>query len=158
MPSILTTDAPKPGLSGAPRPRPAIERRRRPPPATPRDYLQQLPALVLLNRLPTPTLAVGLDGEVIYANPASAAMLGHPDASDLTGQPLSSLMAGHAHTPAHDCVAALQAAAGTVVAWCHVDGYDVHAVVSKALLTRVTDPLLLITLIDVTDALWSAKS
>ncbi|OIN81417.1 PAS domain-containing protein [Mycobacterium malmoense] len=134
-----------------------MERRRQPPP-TPRDYLQQLPAIVLLNRLPTPTLAVGLDGELIYVNPAFAAMLGYPDANTLTGQPLSRLMAGLAHLPGHDCVTALRAAAGTVAEWCHVDGYHVRTVVSKALLTRVTDPLLLVTLIDVTDVLWSSKS
>jgi len=49
---------------------PFTERRRKPAPSTPDGYLSELPALILLDRLPTPTLATGLDGVVIYTNPA----------------------------------------------------------------------------------------
>jgi hypothetical protein len=62
------------------------ERRREPPPSTPDGYLHELPALTLLDRLPTPMLATGLDGVLIYANPAFATMLGHPSTTTLTEQ------------------------------------------------------------------------
>ena len=69
------------------------ERRRQPPPNTPDGYLHELPALILLDRLPTPMLATGLDGVLIYANPAFATMLGHPGTTTLTEQPLPALLA-----------------------------------------------------------------
>jgi PAS domain-containing protein len=130
----------------------------RPPPAAPHDYLQQLPALILLSRMPTPVMALGLDGEVIYANPAFAAMLGYPHTGELPEASLPALMAGHASTSPRDCVTELRAAAGRVTDWCHADGYHSHAIVSDALLCRATDSVLLITLTDVTDVLWSTNA
>jgi PAS domain-containing protein len=73
------------------------ERRRRPSRRSPEEYLRALPALILLDRLPIPMLATGLDGLVVYTNPAFATMLGHhPDTVMLTGQQLPALLAGHA--------------------------------------------------------------
>lgn len=70
--------------------------RRRPPPSTPEAYLHELPALVLLDRLAIPMLAVRLDGVVIYTNPALATMLGHhPNTIALIGRPMPELLAGH---------------------------------------------------------------
>jgi PAS domain-containing protein len=114
-----------------------------------------MPALVLLNRLPTPMLAVGLGGDLVYANPALATALGYPDVGALAEQSLPVLMSGHAKTSAADCVTVLREGAGSVTDWCHLDGYLVRTVVSDALLTRATDPLLLITLTDVSDLHWS---
>jgi hypothetical protein len=56
----------------------STERRRKPPPSTPDGYLHELPALILLDRLRTPMLATGLDGVLIYTNPAFATMLATP--------------------------------------------------------------------------------
>ena len=72
----------------------STERRRRPPPSTPEGYLDQLPTLILLERLAIPMLATRLDGVVVYANPAFATMLGYPDAITLTGLQLPALLAG----------------------------------------------------------------
>ena len=55
----------------------STERRRQPPPSTPHGHLHELPALILLDRLRIPMLATGLDGVLIYTNPAFATMLGH---------------------------------------------------------------------------------
>jgi hypothetical protein len=85
-------------------------------------------------------------------------MLGYPDSGALAEVSLPVLMAGHVSTSARDCVTALRAAAGEVTDWCHVDGYHSHAIVSKALLARASDEVLLITLTDVTDVLWSARA
>ena len=82
-----------------------VERRRRPSPSSAEECLRALPALVLLDRLPVPMLATGLDGVVVYTNPAFATMLGHhPDTVMLTGQLLPALLVGHPATPPRDCV------------------------------------------------------
>ena len=54
------------------------ERRRHPPAGqSPMDILRQLPALVVLQRMPVPVLAVGDDGTILFANAAFSQMLGH---------------------------------------------------------------------------------
>jgi PAS domain-containing protein len=104
------------------------ERRRRPPPTSPEEYLHALPALLLLDRLSVPMLATGLDGVVVYNNPAFATMLGHhPDTVMLMGQQLPALLAGRTATPAHDCVNALRGAGNMVVDWLHVEGFPGRA-------------------------------
>jgi PAS domain-containing protein len=120
-------------------------------------YLQQLPALVLLDRLLTPVIAVELDGELSYANPAFAGMLGYSDAAALTGQWVSTLMTGRADEPARDCVTALGTARGSLVEWCHVDDYSVQTRVSDTMLLRSTDPLLLVSVSDVTEWHWTNR-
>jgi PAS domain-containing protein len=134
------------------------ERRRQPPPSTPHGYLHELPALILLDRLPTPILATGLDGVLIYTNPAFATMLGYPDSTTLTEQPLPALLAGHSATPPRDCVTALRAAGTVVIDWLHAEGFPVCTVVSDALLVRATDPILLISLTDITELMWTTHS
>ena len=131
------------------------ERRRHPPPRTLDGYLHELPAWILLDRLPTPMLATGLDGVLIYTNPAFATMLGHPGTTTLTGQPLPALLAGYSATPARDCVTALRAAGTVVIDWLHAEGFPVRTVVSDALLVRATDPILLISITDITELMWT---
>ena len=43
---------------------------------SPMEALEQLPALVLLERIPVPTLAVLQDGTIVFANGAFAEMVG----------------------------------------------------------------------------------
>jgi hypothetical protein len=120
------------------------ERRRQPPPSTSDGYLHELPAWILLDRLPTPMLA----------NPAFATMLGHPDTTTLTEQPLPALLAGYSATPPRDCVTALRAAGAVVIDWLHAEGFAVRTVVSNALV-RATDPILLISITDITELMWT---
>ena len=110
----------------------STERRRQPPPSTPDGYLHELPALILLDRLRTPMLATGHDGVLIYTNPAFATMLGHPDTTTLTEQPLPALLAGHSATPPRDCVTALRAAGTVVIDWLHAEGFPVRTLVSDS--------------------------
>ena len=131
------------------------ERRRRPPPTSPEEYLDALPALMLLDRLSIPMLATGLDGVVVYNNPAFATMLGHhPETIMLMGQPLPALLAGQTATQAHDCVAALRDAGNVVIDWLHVEGFPVHSVISETLFLRTTDQILLIGITDTTRLTW----
>lgn len=48
-----------------------IERRRRPPPDTPDNYLRELPASILLDRLPIPMLAVRDRRPPIFGRPVT---------------------------------------------------------------------------------------
>ena len=122
----------------------------------PVERLRALPALVLLDRLPVPMLATGLDGVVVYNNPAFAATLGyHPDTIKLIGRRLSALLAGHSATAPHDCVSALRAAGTVVVDWLHAEGFRVRSVVSDMLFLRGTDQILLIGVTDITELMWT---
>ena len=103
-----------------------------------------------LDRLPRPTLATGLDGILIYANPAFASMLGYPDTTTLTKQPLPALLVGHSATPPRDCVTALRASCGSVVInWLHAEGFPIRSVVADALFVRAADPILLFSITDI---------
>jgi PAS domain-containing protein len=135
----------------------STERRRQPPPSNPDGYLHELPASILLDRLPTPVLATGLDGVLIYTNPAFATMLGHPGTTTLTEQPLPALLAGHSATPPGDCVAALRGAGTVVIDWLHAEGFPVRTVVSDSLLVRATDPILLISITDISELMWTTR-
>ena len=76
-------------------------------------------------------LATGLDGVVVYTNPAFATMLGHHrDTITLTGKRLPELLAGHAATSPRDCVTALRSARTVVVDWLHAEGFPVRSVIS----------------------------
>jgi PAS domain-containing protein len=136
---------------------PRGERRRRPSPISAEEYLRALPAWVLLDRLPVPMLATGLDGVVVYTNPAFATMLGHhPDTVMLTGQQLPALLAGCSTTPPGDCVAKLRAASNVIVDWVHAEGFPVRSVVSETLFFRATDEILLIGVTDITELVWTS--
>ena len=134
------------------------ERRTRPEPATAAGLLQELPAWVVLDRMPTPVIGLDSDGVLVYANPACAVMLGYPDAAAVLQQPMCALLAGHPLRSREDCLATLRGAGSTVVEWTHTEGFTVHAVVSHPLLLRASDPLQLFTLSDVTELLWGEGS
>ena len=132
------------------------ERRRRPSPSSAEECLRALPGLVLLDRLPVPMLATGLDGVVVYTNPAFATMLGHhPDTVMLTGQLLPALLVGHSATPPRGCVSALRAAGNTIVDWRHAEGFPVRSVISETLFFRASDQILLIGVTDITELIWT---
>jgi hypothetical protein len=131
------------------------ERRRRPRPPSPDKYLQELPASVLLDRLPVPMLATALDGVVVYNNPAFATMLGHrPDVS-LRGYGLPALLDGHSATPPADCVATLRTANSVIVDWLHSEGFRVRSLISETLFFRAADEILLFGVTDLTELIWA---
>jgi PAS domain-containing protein len=132
------------------------ERRRRPSPSTAEEYFRALPALILLDDLPVPMLATGIDGVVVYTNPAFATMLGHhPDTVMLTGQQLPALLVGRSATPPRDCVTALRAADNVIVDWLHAEGFPVRSVISETLFFGATDEILLFGVTDITEIIWT---
>jgi PAS domain-containing protein len=133
------------------------ERRRRPRPGSPDKYLRALPASVLLERLPVPMLATGVDGIVVYNNAAFASMLGHGADVRLTGYGLPALLDGHSATPPSDCVTTLRAANNVVVDWLHSEGFPVRSVISETLFFRATDEVLLFGVTDLTELIWTTR-
>jgi len=127
-----------------------VEDRRQPPPSSPLGYIARLPAQILLDRLPVPIVAIH-DGAVVYANRAFKEMLGCP-ADSLSGAAADLI---HADTSAEmPAAVVLQEQAGQLVGLCHADGSIVKVIVSKPLLVRADDPVLLIGVQDVTQHLW----
>ncbi|ELB91541.1 PAS domain-containing protein [Rhodococcus opacus] len=117
-------------------------------------YLEQLPALVLLERLPVPVLAVESDGTVVHANSAFEEMLGYPVAS-LRGHPVSELLALDDAPTGADAVEHLRESDTAPVDLTHQDGSRVRALVSRPILRREDDPVTLVCFHDVTEQLWN---
>lgn len=117
------------------------------------DYLHQLPALNLLDRLPIPMLAIALHGEIVYANQACADMLGYLDGKTVARQPLPELLAEHDFATPAECVKELQSSPSST-GWRHTENYPVQTRVSPPLLVRSTDPVLLISITDLTEWVW----
>jgi PAS domain-containing protein len=127
-----------------------------PVPQTALGYLGQLSSLTLLDRIPTPMIALGTDGATIYTNSACAELLGYDDNTALAAQPLPALMADHADTSPRDCAARLASAEGSVTGWRHAAGFVVHTIVSGSLLEGADDPVLLVGMTDVSAFIWTS--
>ena len=132
------------------------ERRKQPTPNDAAGYLQQLPSLALLDRLPTAMLGVELLGDIAYANPACAELLGYPDAATVAQHGLPQLLSGHEGVAPADCLATLRTTTSPVD-WNHYQGYVVRTMLSPPLLLRATDTLLLIGITDITAWLWETE-
>ncbi len=118
---------------------------------SPIEILSQLPALVVLDRLPVAALAVAEDGAIVFANRACAEMLG------FTQEELTSLMFGELFRalPADmSAVAAMRAFADVIVELRQRDGTPVKARMSTSALQRDDDPVALATFQDLTEELW----
>jgi PAS domain S-box-containing protein len=135
---------------------PSAERRQQPHFTDLGELLDNLPARVLLDRMPGPVMGVDPDGAVAYANPAAVSLLGYTDGA-LIGRSLPSLVAGWSSNSGADCVARLRAApGGETVDWMHADGFSVHTAVSTPLLLRASDPFLMVYITDVTELHWGS--
>jgi PAS domain-containing protein len=132
------------------------ERRRGVRPSSVVGYLDGLSARVLLERLPIPAIAVGDDGIIAFANSACHTMLGHFEIS-LVGRPLTEFF-GIRGTDAAQAARDLRDSADTTTVWMHPSNGMAKVVVSEPLLLRADDPVTLVTLTDVTEALWSTET
>jgi PAS domain S-box-containing protein len=115
------------------------------------ELLGELPALVVLERMPVPVLAIAADGTILFANQAFAEMLGS------TADAVRSLKLRQVfHTlPADEsAVSVVRAHADLVVELTHQDGSIIHARMSKSALLRGDDPVALATFQDLTERLW----
>jgi PAS domain S-box-containing protein len=130
----------------------AVDRRRTLEPSqSPREALEQLPALVLLERIPVPTLAVQQDGTIVFANSAFAEMVGR-DADEVISLKFHNVFYG---APADESVLSIvDGLANMVVELAHRDGSIVRALMSRSALRRSDDQLALATFQDLTEQLW----
>jgi hypothetical protein len=102
-------------------------------------------------------LGVGLAGDIVYANPVCAELLGCSDADSMTRLRLPELLVGHADRSPSDCVASLRNAESTV-SWHHFEGYVIRTTVSASVFVRESAQLVLFCITDVTHWLWSMGS
>ncbi|OMC56596.1 histidine kinase [Mycobacterium sp. IS-836] len=113
--------------------------------------LKQLPALVVLERIPVPVLAIGHDGSILFTNTAFAEMVGY--------EPDEVLALGFHEVfykaPASDSLLSVVHALGNmVVELAHRDGSVVRALMSKSAVRRADDQFALATFQDLTAQLW----
>ncbi|MBV9598700.1 MAG: PAS domain-containing protein [Chloroflexi bacterium] len=121
---------------------------------SPTDVLTRLPAVVVLERLPIPTLATARDGIILFANTAFAEMVGYRQDT----------LAGLAFAPtfctaptAVNVLSGVDALANLVVDLRHCEGWTVRARMSRSALMRSDDPVVLVTFDNLTDRLWMGE-
>ena len=118
---------------------------------SPTDILRRLPAVVVLERLPVPTLAMARDGIILFANTAFAEMVGY-EQDGLAGLAFPEVF----HTvPAALCaLSGVDALANLVVELRHCEGWTVRARMSNSAMMRCDDPVVLVTFENLTERLW----
>ena len=136
------------GVDGS---RPIERRRNKMSGDSPTDVLTQLPAVVVLERLPVPTLAMAREGVILFANTAFAEMVGYQR------DRLAGLAFPEVFRTVPGVVGALSgvdALANLVVELQHYEGWTVRARVSKSATMRRDDPVVLVTFDNLTERLW----
>ena len=118
---------------------------------SPMDTLKQLPALVVLERIPVPVLAIAQDGAVVFANSAFSEMVGRAPVEVLS---LKFEEIFHLPPTRESAVSVVQALANMVVELAHQDGSSVRALMSRSALIRADDDIALATFQDLTEQLW----
>jgi PAS domain S-box-containing protein len=118
----------------------------------PTEVLEQLPALVLLERIPVPTLAVLQDGTIVFANSAFADKVGR-DADEVVTLRFHDIFHGAVET--ESVLSVVDGLANMVVELAHRDGSTVRALMSRSALRRADDAIALATFQDLTEELWA---
>jgi PAS domain-containing protein len=118
---------------------------------SPMDILGQLPAVVVLERIPVPSLAMGRDGIILFANTAFAEMVGYRQ-DTLAGLAFPEIF--HTVPVALWALSGVDALANLVVQLQHCEGWTVRARMSKSALMRSDDPVVLVTFENLTEELW----
>ena len=131
--------------------RPIERRRNKSSGDSPTDVLTRLPAVVVLERLPVPTLAIARDGIILFANTAFAEMVGYQQ-DRLAGLAFPEVF--HTVPGVVDALSGVDALANLVVELQHYEGWTVRARMSKSALMRRDDPVVLVTFENLTERLW----
>jgi PAS domain S-box-containing protein len=119
------------------------------------DTLNQLPALVVLERIPVPVLAIANDGALVFANSAFSEMVGRAS-EDVLLLKFDEIF--HLPPVTESAVSVVQALADMVVELAHQDGSSVRALMSRSALIRADDDIALATFRDLTEQLWLDES
>ncbi len=110
-----------------------------------------MPALVLLERIPVPTLAVLQDGTIVFANKAFAEMVGR-EAEEVVVLKFHDVF--HDALETESVLSVVDGLANMVVELAHRDGSTVRALMSRSALRRSDDEIALATFQDLTEHLW----
>ncbi|WP_156686591.1 PAS domain-containing protein [Mycobacterium sp. Marseille-P9652] len=113
--------------------------------------LQQLPALVVLERIPVPVLAIAHDGSILFTNTAFAEMLGYEPEEVLC---LKFHQIFHEAPASESLLSVVHALANEVVELAHKDGSVVRALMSRSAVRRADDQFALAAFQDLTEQLW----
>ena len=113
--------------------------------------LKQLPALVVLERIPIPVLAIGHDGSILFTNTAFATMVGCEPEEVLS---LRFHEIFHEAPESESLLSVVHALANMVVKLAHKDGSVVRALMSKSVAMRADDQFALAAFQDLTEELW----
>ena len=129
-----------------------VERRRpKQPGQLPIDELQRMPALVVLERLPAPAVAVDRVGTILFANGSFCDMVGY-SSDELVSMNFDDFFY---RPPADDpWVALLGTGAERLVELRHKGGHPVWAGMSKTAMRRRDDTVALVSFRDRTEELW----
>lgn len=135
---------------------PAMDRRR-PGQAeeTPATKLRRIPAVVVLERLPVPVLAIDQDGTILFTNAAFAEMLGHTEHTVLQLKFHEIFRQLPADGPA---AAVMCSYADQLVELAHRDGFAVRASMSKSAMLRRDDDVAIAVFHDLTTRLWTDEA
>jgi PAS domain S-box-containing protein len=131
-----------------------VERRRQTPPdQLPIEALHRMPALIILERLPAPALAVDRAGTILFANGGFCDMVGY-SSDELLSMKFEEIF--HS-VPANDrWIALVGTDAPRLVELRHKYGHSVWGAMSKSAMRRRDDTLALVTFRDRTEELWSS--
>jgi PAS domain-containing protein len=110
-----------------------------------------LPAVVGLERIPVPALAVARDGIILFANTAFAEMVGYRQ--DRLAR-LAFPQIFHTVPAGVGALSGVHALANLVVELQHREGWTVRAKMSRSALMRCDDPVVLVTFENLTERLW----
>ncbi len=121
---------------------------------TPAEILTRLPALVVLERIPVPTLAVARDGTILFANTAFAEMVGYQQ-DGLAGSAFQEVF--ETESAALSAFSRVDAQTNLVVELRHCEGWSVRAKMSKSALMRHDDPVVLVAFENLTERLWVSE-
>jgi PAS domain S-box-containing protein len=117
---------------------------------SPMEILTRLTAVVVLERLPVPSLAMTRDGIIVFANTAFAEMVGY-EQDRLAGVAFPEIF--HTVPAAISALSSVDALANMVVELRHCEGWTVRAKMSKSALMRRDDPVV-VTFENLTERLW----
>ena len=134
--------------------RPAERRRNGQHSQSPLTTLKQLPALVVLERIPVPVLAIGHDGSILFTNSAFADMVGY-EADEVLALRFEEVFQ---EAPASESLlSTVHALANMVVELAHKDGSVVRALMSRSAVMRADDQFALAAFQDLTEHLWEEE-
>lgn len=116
--------------------------------------LKRLPALVVLERIPVPVLAIGPDGSILFTNTAFAEMVGwEPD--EVLSLRFDQIFC---RAPVSESLlSVVHALANMVVELAHKDGSVVRAMMSRSAVIGADDQFALTAFQDLTERLWEEE-